>query len=377
MELLAKIAAGGALCALGYYLVCLWSARAVLRRKEPGATAPLPPVSLLKPLRGADPDLEAALRSHCTQEYPQYEILLGVSDLADPAVPVAEQLAREFPDRVRLLVCPEVLGANRKVSNLVQMVAQASHAHLLINDSDIHVPPDYLRRVFVYFEDPAVGMVTSLYRGRAAATLGSRLEALGISTDFIPGVLAARQLEGIRFGLGCTLALSRKALDAIGGLQPIADYLADDYQLGYRISQHGMRVALAHPVVETQVPAYSLGGFFEHQLRWARAVRHSRPASYFGMALSFGQSWSLAALVLSRFAPWAWALLAATVLLRWGMALVVGVGVLGDRQLLRSFPLIPLRDVLSLLVWLGSYAGRRIHWRGDVFIVEKGKLRSA
>jgi ceramide glucosyltransferase len=377
MELLAKIAGGGALCALGYYLLCLWSALAVLRQKEPVATGPLPAVSLLKPLRGADPELDAALRSHCAQDYPQYEVLLGVSDLADPAVPVAEQLAREFPDRVRLLLCPEALGANRKVSTLIQMLAQARHAHVLINDSDIRVPPDYLRRVFVHFEDPTVGMVTSLYRGRPAATLGSRLEALGISTDFIPGVLAARQLEGIRFGLGCTLALSRKALDAIGGLPPIVDYLADDYQLGYRVSQQGMRVALSQLVVETQVAAYSLGGFFEHQLRWARAVRHSRPAGYFAMALSFGQTWSLAALVLSRFAPWAWGLLGTTVLLRWLMALVVGVGVLDDRQVRRSFLLIPLRDFLSLLVWIGSYAGRRIHWRGDVFIVEKGKLRPA
>lgn len=377
MDLLAKIAGGGALCALAYYLVCLWSALAVLRQKEPVAPGPLPPVSILKPLRGPDPELDAALRSHCVQDYPEYEVLLGVSDAADPAVPVAEQLAREFPGRVRLLVCPQALGANRKVSNLIQMLAQARHGHVLINDSDIRVSPDYLRRVFTHFEDPAVGMVTSLYRGRAGATLGSRLEALGISTDFIPGVLAARQLEGVRFGLGCTLAVSRQALDAIGGLHLIVDYLADDYELGYRIWKSGLGVALSKVVVETQVPSYSLGRFFQHQLRWARAVRHARPASYFGMALSFGQTWSLAALVLSRFAPWAWSLLGATVLLRWLMALVVGVGVLDDRQILRAFLLIPLRDFLSVLVWLGSYAGRRIHWRGDDFILEKGKLRPA
>lgn len=377
MDLLAKLAAGGALCALGYYLVCLWSALGFLRQKEPVATSPLPPVTILKPLRGADPQLYDALRSHCTQDYPEYEVLLGVSDAADPAVPVAQRLGREFPGRVRVVVCPEALGANRKVSNLIQMLAGARHAHLLINDSDIQVPPDYLRRVFVHFEDPAVGMVTCLYRGRASGTLGSRLEALGISTDFIPGVLAARQLEGIRFGLGSTLALSRKVLDAIGGLQPIVDYLADDYELGSRISKSGMRVALSRLVVETHVPAYSLGGFFEHQLRWARTVRHARPASYFGMALSFGQSWALAALAFSRFAPWACGLLGITVLLRWMMALVVGVSVLDDRQILRNVLLIPLRDLFSALVWLGSYAGRRIRWRGDDFILEKGKLRSA
>ena len=377
MDLAAKLAAAAALGALAYYLVCLWSALRISWEQEPAATGALPPVSILKPLRGADPEMDAALRSHCTQDYPEYEVILGVSDPADSAVPAAEGLAQEFPGRVRVVVCPEVLGTNRKVSNLLQMLAQARHGHVLINDSDIEVPPDYLRRVFAHFEDPAVGLVTSLYRGRTSGALGSRLEALGISTDFIPGVLAARQLEGIHFGLGCTLAMSRQALDAIGGLQPIADYLADDYELGRRIAGKGMKVVLSRVVVDTHVPAYSLGGFFRHQLRWARTVRHARPASYFGMALSFGQTWALAALLLSHFAPWAWGLLGITVLARWGMALAVGVGVLGDRQLAGSFWLMPVRDFLSVLVWLGSYAGRRIHWRGDDFILEKGKLRPA
>jgi ceramide glucosyltransferase len=377
MDLAAKFAAAAALCALAYYLICLWSAVSISRQKEASAGGPLPPVSVLKPLRGADPELAPALRSHCVQDYPEYEVILGVSDPADPAVPIAERLVQEFPGRVRLLICPEALGANRKVSNLIQMLAQARHSQLLINDSDIQVPPDYLRRIFTHFEDPAVGMVTSLYRGRANGTLGSRLEALGISTDFIPGVLAARQLEGVTFGLGCTLAVSRKALDSIGGLQPIVDYLADDYELGHRIATSGILLVLSKLVVETHVPAYSLGGFFEHQLRWARTVRHARPASYFGMALGFGQSWALAALAFSRCAPWAWGLLGITVLVRWMMALAVGVGILGDRQVVRSFWLIPLRDFLSVLVWLGSYAGRRIRWRGDDFILEKGKLRPA
>ncbi len=377
MDLAAKFAAGGALCALAYYLVCLWSALRISRQKESATAGPLPPVSLLKPLRGADPELHEALRSHCVQDYPEFEVLLGVGDAADPAVAVAEQLAREFPGRVRLVLCPEVLGANRKVSKLVQMLVQARHGHVLVNDSDIRVPPDYLRRIFAHFEDPAVGMVTCLYRGRAGSTLGSRLEALGISTDFIPGVLAARQLEGVRFGLGSTLALSRKALDAIGGFQPIVDYLADDYELGSRVAKSGMKVALSRFVVETHVHEYSFGRFLEHQLRWARTVRHSRPAGYLGMALSFGQTWALAALLLSRFAPWAWALLALTVLVRWGMALGVGAGLLGDREVVRSFWLLPVRDALSVVVWLGSYAGRRIHWRGHDFILEKGKLRPA
>lgn len=375
MDLAAKFAAAAALGALAYYLICLWSALGISRQKEPAATGALPPVSILKPLRGADPELYEALRSHCTEDYPEYEVLLGVGDAADPAVSVAERLAREFPDRVRLVMCPEALGANRKVSKLAQLMAQARYGHVLVNDSDIHVTPDYLQRIFAHFGDASVGMVTGLYRGRASATLGSRLEALGISTDFIPGVLAARQLEGVRFGLGCTLAMSRKALDAIGGFASIVDYVADDYELGSRISGSGMRVALAKLVVETHVPAYSLGGFFEHQLRWARTVRSARPASYLGIPLSFGQTWALAALVLSRGAPWAWGLLGLAVGMRWAVALVVGAGVLRDREVLRSFWLIPLSDFLRVLVWLGSYAGRRIHWRGHDYILEKGKLR--
>lgn len=375
MDLAAKFAAAAALGALAYYLICLWSALGISRQQEPAASGALPPVSILKPLRGADPELYEALRSHCTEDYAEYEVLLGVGDAADPAVPVAERLAREFPDRVRLVVCPEALGANRKVSKLEQLAAQARYGHLLVNDSDIRVPPDYLRRIFAHFEDPAVGLVTSLYRGRASGTLSSRLEGLGISTDFIPGVLAARQLEGVRFGLGCTLAVSRKALNAIGGFVSIVDYLADDYELGSRIAGQGMKVALSKLVVETHVPAYSFGRFFEHQLRWARTVRSARPASYLGIPLSFGQTWALAALALSRCAPWAWGLLGLTIGMRWAVALAVGAGVLRDPEVLRSFWLVPVSDVLRVLVWLGSYAGRRVHWRGHDYILEKGKLR--
>ncbi|HEV2021667.1 MAG TPA: glycosyltransferase [Terriglobales bacterium] len=157
MDLAAKFAAAAALCAAAYYLICLWSAFGISRQKDAVANGPLPPVSILKPLHGADPELYEALGSHCTQDYAEYEVILGVSDPADPAVPVAEQVTREFPGHVRLLVCPEVLGANRKLSNLIQMLAQARHGHLLINDSDIQVPPDYLRRILAHFKDPAVG----------------------------------------------------------------------------------------------------------------------------------------------------------------------------------------------------------------------------
>src|SRR6185437_1586838 len=241
------IAAGLALCGMGFYLLCLWSARTFLRSRSRQLPAFTPPVTILKPLRGVDPQMYESFRSHCVQGYPEYEIIFGVSEPDDPAVEAVQRLIREFPKcKIRLLVCPEVLGNNRKTSNLVQMLGSAQYSHILINDSDIYVTPDYLRRVMAPFARPQVGMVTCPYRGIAAHTLGSKLESIGISTDFIAGVLVARQIEGgIHFALGSTLAMSRTALDAIGGLRPLVDYLADDFELGYRIANAGYEVVPA------------------------------------------------------------------------------------------------------------------------------------
>lgn len=368
----------GTLCAIGYYVLCLWSARSFLRHKPPAGNFS-PPVSILKPLRDADPGAYECLRSHCVQEYPEYEIIFGVNDEQDPAVALVERLIAEFPTRaIRLVVSREALGANLKVSNLVQMLAVARYEHLLINDGDILAPPDYLQRVMAPFADPRTGMVTTLYRGIPANTLGSRLESLGISTDFMAGVLAARQLEGgIRFGLGATLALHRRALAAIGGLEPLVDYLADDYELGKRIAEAGYQVVLSEVVVDTHLPAYSLQGFLEHQLRWGRGIRDSRTAGYTGLLLTFGLPWALLAVIAARGTPWAWALLGMTALVRFVLAVVLGRAVLQDSYVLRNLWLIPLRDVVALLVWIGSLAGHTVAWRGDQFILKDGKLRPA
>src|SRR5258708_10605535 len=235
------LAPGLAVCGMGFYLLCLWSTSRFQREGRTPRPASTPPVTILKPLRGVDPQMYESFRSHCVQEYPEYEIIFGVSEADDPAVEGVEHLIREFPQcKIRLLVCPEVLGNNRKTSNLVQMLAFAKYDHILINDSDIFVTPDYLRRVMAPFARPEVGMVTCPYRGIPADTLGSKLESIGISTEFIPGVLAARQIEGgVHFALGPTLAMSRGALAAIEGLRPLVDYLADDFELGYRISKAG------------------------------------------------------------------------------------------------------------------------------------------
>src|SRR5271167_1817090 len=271
-----------ALCALlavagtGYFVLCIWAARRWQRERLGRQPAPFtPPVSILRSLKGLDPQMYLAFRSHCLLDYGEYEVLFGVSDGNDPALELVERLQEEFPLlRLRVVHCPKVLGLNGKVSNLAQMLPQARYEHIVINDSDIVVPRDYLRRVMAPLAQSEVGMVTTLYRGIARATLGSRLEALGLSADFMGGVLVARALEGgIRFALGGTIATTRTVLAAIGGLEPLADYLGDDYELGARTAAAGYRVELAGTVVKTALPDYRVRDFWTHQLRWARNVK--------------------------------------------------------------------------------------------------------
>lgn len=321
-------AAFGAACSSAYYLLCLWSASAFLRQRRVAGEGSfpaqaLPPVSVLKPLKGTDPEIYQSFRSHCLQDYLEYEIIFGVSDPHDPAVASVRQLQSEFPAlSIRLIVCDKTLGANVKVSNLAQMLAEARYQYLLVNDSDIRVEADYLRRVMMPLANPEVGMVTCLYRGVAAATLGSRIESLGISTDFCAGVLAARQLEGgLKFGLGSTMAFRRGELEKIGGFESFADYLADDYELGRRIAHLGLEVELSDVVVETNLPAYRAPEFLSHQLRWARGVRDSRSGGYFGLVLTYGLLWSCAVVAASSGARWAWALAGTTLFLRTAVAL--------------------------------------------------------
>src|ERR1700751_2978738 len=302
LSLLQVVSVIGSLSALGYYLVCLWSARAFLQdsreqlKEQSSLGFQLPPVSILKPLKGIDPEIYESFRSHCDQDYPEdYEIIFGVSEENDPALDVVKRLQLEFPQRrIELIVCTERLGVNIKVSNLVQMARTARYDCFVVNDSDIRVDHAYLRRAMAHLSDPDVGLVTCLYRAKASATLGSCLESLGISTDVAPGVLVARLMEGgIHFGLGSTLAFRRSELGAIGGFESLVHYLADDYQLGKRISDLGRRVVLSELVVETFLPAYTLTQFVQHQLRWARAISDSRRGGYIGLVFTFGLPWAL------------------------------------------------------------------------------------
>ncbi len=365
----------------GYYLLALWSARAFVRSTRDALPDFHPSVSILKPVRGLDPEMYESFASHCRQDYPgDYEIIFAAAGAEDPAVEAIERLQREFPERsIRLVLCPETLGTNGKVSSLVQALPHARFDHVLISDSDILVSPRYLRRIMAGFmaakTEKRVGMVTALYRGRAYRTIPSRMEALGIATDFAPNVLTARLLEGgTHFGLGSTLAVSREALDSIGGLLPLADYVADDYHLGARIDAAGFEIVLSREVVETSVPPYNFGEFLAHQLRWVRTVRDARPFGYFGVVFSFGLAWALLNVIASGLSLESLALLSIAIAARVSVALLVGGELLGDRKTLNNLWLLPPRDLIGLALWAWCYAGTTIQWRGRSFTVKNGKM---
>jgi len=410
---------------MGYFLAAIVAARVCLHQRRTPLARFAPGVSILKSLKGLDPGMLGAFRSHCRQSYAgEFEMLFGVSSLDDPAAGAVEQLKAEFPERaIRLVECPERLGTNGKVSTLVQLAQHARHGFLLINDSDITVSPRYLERVMGCFgsgdapsgakaqnsiaadtarlkscpdtellnmgpgagvsatadsrslQTKPVGLVTALYRGRAHGTLGSRLEALGIATDFMPGVLVSKMIEGgLQYGLGSTLAVSREALERAGGLLPLVDFLADDYELGARVARAGYRVALSADVVETGIPAYTWSGFVDHQLRWARTVRDSRPWGYAGLMFTHGLGLALLNLLASGLSPVSLWLLGLSFFLRLAQAMTVGAEVLGDHQVLASLWLLPLRDVVAMGVWVAGFAGNTIVWRGERFALKDGKL---
>ncbi len=374
-----------AVCALlglagtGYFITSIWAAQQYrAEHQTPSVRAFTPGVSILKSLKGLDPQMYAAFRSHCLLDYPQYEVLFGVHDADDPAIALVERLRQEFPQQALQIVhCPDVLGLNGKVSNLVQMLPHVRYDYVLVNDSDILVPPDYLLRVMEPFSDSEVGMTTTLYRGLASRTLGSRLEGLGLSTDFTGGVLIARAMEGgIRFGLGATIAMPKSVLRDIGGFELLVDYLGDDYELGARTAALGRRVELAHTLVETALPAYTFREFWAHQMRWARNIKDRRPAQYFGLIATFGLAWAVLAVLASPLSWWTWMVLAITAGMRIASALVIGRGVLHDAQVLRDLWLLPLRDFAALAIWVVSYLGSDVEWRGLRFRLRNGKLES-
>ena len=327
-------------------------------RRSAHAARRLPGISILKPVCGLDSGFEEAIRSHAAQNYPEFEILFGVADLEDPAVPAIRRLAADYPSvRIRLMHSARE-APNRKVALLEALSGEAAYPVVLVNDSDIQAPDDYLRRIVGSLEDPGVGLVTCLYRGWSENWPG-RFEALGIATDFVPSVLVA-PLAGVNeFALGSTLLLRRARLDEIGGFASLADYLADDYQLGKRIRAAGYRIELSGVVVSTRLSDTTWSGVWRHQLRWRRTIRVSKGLGYLGIPVTLATLWSAVAAALG-FWPIGLALLGVRLAAGW----LTGVGILRCPITARYFWLIPCWDLWAGALWLAGLAGRTVEWRG-------------
>jgi ceramide glucosyltransferase len=344
--------------------------------------APAPPVAtgpgitVFKPLKGLEPFSRECLTSFLTQDYRPYQVLFGVREPENPVLDLLRELRRAHPRcDLEVVICPEDLGLNPKVSTLRQLMPRARYNLLVIADGDVSVGPDYLAHVAAAFRQPGVGLVSCPYRAGRSHTLGSLLEALTIAADFIPSVAVANYVEGIRFALGATMALTRQALAAIGGLAPLADFLADDYQLGFRVAATGLRVNILPYVVSTNNPELSFKDYLAHQLRWARTYRVCRPAGYLAYGITHALVYSLIILLAAGLAPWAWGLAAATLVLRGALAGFSERRCLKGDLPLWAFALLPAKDLLAFGLWLGSFLGHRVAWGGRSFrVTPEGKL---
>jgi ceramide glucosyltransferase len=365
----------GALASFGYYLLAIYSAWRFYRRQREPLDNFTPLVSILKPVRGLDPQAYENFASFCRQNYPEYEILFGVSDKDDPVLSVIERIQRDFPERhIRLLIGSDTAGASSKVTKLCRLVREARHDLLVISDSDMRVEPDYLRTVVAPFHDPQVGAVTCPYMVLEPRGLGSQLEGIGESSDFYAGVLTAWFLEGVRFTMGSTMATTRQRLAEIGGFEQLVDHFIEDFELGNRIAARGYRVELLPYPVGMILPVQGVREYFAHQLRWMIATRHVRPLGYIGMVLTHGLPWAVAAAGLAPSPEVAAGYLGSYAVLRLAMAWMVGVRGLKDPVLQRKLWLLPLRDALAFSIWTVGLFSNRIEWRGREFIIQKGHL---
>jgi ceramide glucosyltransferase len=326
-------------------------------------------------VRGLDREAYENYASFCRQQYPEYEIIFGVTEETDPVLPVIRQLIEDFPlCRIRALVGAEKLGTGDKVNKLCRMVREAEHDLLIISDSDIRVAPGYIHAVAAPFADPEVGAVTCLYRGISDGSLASDMEALGNTSDFDAGVLSAWQLGGVSFALGATMATTKKHLAEIGGFEALVDHFSDDYELGNRISKLGYRVEVTTFPVFTVFPTQTLAQCFRHQVRWTLTMKHSQPWGHFSLLFTYGLPWAVLAAAIAPSWPVAAFYVGGYVVLRAAMAWTVGVWGVGDPLLRRKMWLIPLRDAFAFAVWLASFFTRRIEWRGAEYYIRDKRL---
>ena len=344
--------------AIVYSVLSMLAARNYLRARRP-AGATTEPVSILKPLAGLDRGLESNLRTFFEQDYLAFEILFAVRNASDPAVAVVEKLRGEYP-RVpsRLLFTGEPPYPNAKVFSLEQMLAAANNDLVAMSDSDTRVSADFLRTVAAEFRDPALALATCPYRAVPGASFWSRLEATGMNTDFIAGLLTARWLDGVKFAVGPTIVARRKAIQSIGGFSRLKDYLAEDFVMGKFAAEAGHRVILSSYVIEHHIGSTDFQHNIEHRLRWVRSTRRSRPLGYLGQLFTMPVP---LAVILCLVKPALWPISAIAFAVRMAAAYVVSARVLHNRL---NWALVPLEDMIGFFFWLAGFFGDVITWRG-------------
>jgi ceramide glucosyltransferase len=320
-----------------------------------------PPISILKPLCGHDDGLEDNLRSFFEQEYPQFEVLCGVHREDDPAVAVFEKVRSEYPEReAGLIVTGEPVVPNAKSFSLKRLVREARYDLLVMGDSDIRVRPDFLARMAQEFGDSDVGLLSCPYDAVAGPSFWSRLEAIGMNTEFLGGVLVARMIEGMKFALGCVVAVRRSVLEAMGGFQYLQDYLAEDFVMGQRAAELGHKVLLSSYVIEHRIGTQGVRQNLVHRLRWARSTRRSRPAGYWGQIFTYPLPWVL---LLWAANDAAWPVILLAIVLRSAAAWATSSCALNRPLTMREWLLLPAQDLLGFLIWIGGFVGDTVVWR--------------
>ncbi|MBI3681163.1 MAG: bacteriohopanetetrol glucosamine biosynthesis glycosyltransferase HpnI [Acidobacteria bacterium] len=351
---------------LVFSLLAIEAARRYLALKAPPLAA-TPPISILKPLAGAEEDLEENLRTFFEQEYPRFEILMAVSAAEDAAYPVAQRLQRAYPNvPVKIIVSGEPPYPNRKVRSVHAMVEAAQHELLVMSDSDIRVGRDFLRTIAAEFQDADLALATCPYRAVPGGSFWSRLEAVMMNTEFLSGILVARLIEGMRFAVGPTMVCRRAVIDAIGGFEALKNYLAEDFVLGQRAAALGFGVGLSRYVIEHHIGRSDFRANMAHRLRWVRSTRRSRPAGYLGQVFTYPLPLTL---LLVAWAPAWWPLLAAAAVLRLINSWQVGWRILHDPLLTSRTWLVPVQDMVSFLYWIAGFAGNTILWRGKQYLL--------
>jgi ceramide glucosyltransferase len=362
--------------ASAYSLITLACTRKFFNRTSPATLRPHVEagVTILKPVKGMDAGSYENFASFCMQEYGgPVQLLFAAAAADDPVIPVIRHLIETHPDHdITLTINPAIHGPNYKVSNLINVFPRAKHDIIIVCDSDIRVPPDYLTSVISHFADPQIGLVTSPYRTSNVHNMATAVEATGFTTEMIPNVMVALQLEGLSFALGASMAVRRESLASIGGFETLSDYLADDYQLGNKIHRAGWHIALDGCFVESIMKTENLKTVLSRQLRWARTMRVSRPGGYLASGITLPFPAGMLAMFVAPSTLTGLSALCFLYAIRLGICTYTSRQLVRDRLLPRWLWLIPLRDMLAFFCWALSFLGNHVEWRGTRFRLKPG-----